>query len=88
MGGVWALTLTGPIRPSQDGALLDLAEGLEQPPDVLLALLLAEHSHKQLPVFWMGREGGGGRGGRKEGGRVEERREQTHATADGTVLLS
>lgn len=51
VGGVWALTLTGPIRPSQDGALLDLAEGLEEPPDVVLALLLAEHSHKQLPVF-------------------------------------
>lgn len=83
VGGVWALTLTGPIRPSQDGALLDLAEGLEQPPDVVLALLLAEHSHKQLPVFWIGREEGG-----REGGRVEERREQTNATADGTVLLS
>lgn len=83
MGGVWALTLTGPIRPSQDGALLDLAKGVEQPPDVVLALLLAEHSHKQLPVFWIGREEGRG----KEGGRAEERREQTNATADGTVLL-
>lgn len=72
VGGVWALTLTGPIRPSQDGALLDLAEGLKQPTDVILALLLAEHSHKQLPVFWIGREEGGGRGGRrKEGGREE-----------------
>lgn len=72
MGGVWALTLTGPIRPSQDGALLDLAEGLEEPPDVVLALLLAEHSHKQLPVFWMGREEGGEKRegeGRKECGR-------------------
>lgn len=29
VGGVWALTLTGPIRPSQDGALLDLAKGLK-----------------------------------------------------------
>lgn len=83
VGGVWALTLTGPIRPSQDGALLDLAKGLEQSPDVVLALLLAEHSHKQLPVFWIGREEGVGKGGR-----VEERREQTNATADGTVLLS
>lgn len=51
VGGVWALTLTGPIRPSQDGALLDLAEGLKQPSDVFLALLLAEHPHKQLPVL-------------------------------------
>lgn len=84
VGGVWALTLTGPIRPSQDGALLDLAEGLEQPPDVILALLLAEHSHKQLPVFWIGTGAGRGKGKK----RVEESREETNATADGTILLS
>lgn len=51
VGGVWALTLTGPIRPSEDGALLNLAEGLEQPPDIIFTLLLAEHPNKQLPVF-------------------------------------
>lgn len=59
-GGVWwvALTLTGPIRPSQDCALLDLAEGLEKATDIILTLLLAKHSHKQLPVFWMERRKG------------------------------
>ena len=75
MGDVWALTLTGPIRPSKDGAFLDLAEGLEQPPDIVLALLFAEHSHKQLPVFWIGREKG-----------EEDKREERNATADGTIL--
>lgn len=77
MGGVWALTLTGPVRPSQDGALLDLAEGLKQPPDVVLALLLAKHSDKQLPVFWIGREEGEG----KEGGRKERDRQMLHLMA-------
>lgn len=61
-----ALTLTGPIRPSQDGALLDLAEGLKEPPDVLLALLLPKHPHKQLPVFWRETEGEEERRERKE----------------------
>lgn len=65
VGGVWALTLTGPIRPSKYGALLNLAEGLKQPPDVVLALLLAEHPHKQLPVFWIRREMRRGRRGRR-----------------------
>lgn len=50
-GGVWPLTLTGPIRPSQDGALLHLAKGLKEAPHVVLTLLLAQHPHKQLPVF-------------------------------------
>ena len=76
MGNVWALTLTGPIRPSKDSALLNLAEGLEQPPDIVFALLLAEHPHKQLPVFWIGGETGG-RGGEGGGGRwAEEGREK------------
>lgn len=63
-GGVWPLTLTGPIRPSQDGALLHLAKGLKEAPHVVLALLLAQHPHKQLPVLWME--------GRTERKKVEE----------------
>lgn len=80
MGNVWALTLTGPIRPSKDSALLNLAEGLEQPPDIVFTLLLAEHPHKELPVFWIGGETGEG------GGWVEEKREERNATAGGTIL--
>lgn len=72
---MWALTLTGPIRPSQDGALLDLAEGLEEPPDVILALLLSQHSHEQLPVLWMVRM----EGGRRRGGGREERRDKCYS---------
>lgn len=46
------VTFTGAIRAPQDGALLDMAKGLEQAPDVLLTLLLPQHSHKQLSVLW------------------------------------
>lgn len=44
-------TFAGSIRPSEDGALLDLAKGLKEAPDVILALLLPQHTHKELPVF-------------------------------------
>lgn len=46
------VTFTGAIRAPQDGALLDMAEGLEQASDVLLTLLLPQHPHKQLSVLW------------------------------------
>lgn len=46
------VTFTGAIRASQDGALLDMAKGLEQASDVLLTLLLPQHPHKQLSVLW------------------------------------
>lgn len=49
---MWPLTLTGPIRPSQDGALLHLAKGLEEAPHILLSLLLPQHPHEELPVLW------------------------------------
>lgn len=51
--GGWPLTLTGPIRPSQDGALLHLAKGLKEAPHVILSLLLPQHPHEELPVLWM-----------------------------------
>lgn len=44
-------TFAGSVRPSEDGALLDLAKGLKEAPDVILALLLPQHTHKELPVF-------------------------------------
>ena len=44
-------TFASSVGPSEDGALLDLAEGLEEAPDVVLALLLPQHAHKELPVF-------------------------------------
>lgn len=44
-------TFAGSIGPSEDGALLDLAEGFKEAPDVILALLLPQHAHKELPVF-------------------------------------
>lgn len=50
--GVVQVTFTGTIGTPQDSALLDMAEGLEQTSDILLTLLLAQHSHKQLPVLW------------------------------------
>lgn len=46
------VTFTGAIRAPQDSAFLDMAEGLEQASDVLLTLLLPQHSHKQLSVLW------------------------------------
>lgn len=63
-----ALTLTGPIRPSENGTLLDLPEALKQPAHVVLTLLLPQHAHEQLPVFWREeknrrrRKGGAGHG--------------------------
>jgi len=39
------------ILISQDGALLDGAVVLEDVPDLVLGLLLAEHPHEQLPVL-------------------------------------
>lgn len=44
-------TFAGSVGASQDGALLDLAKGLKEAPDVVLALLLPQHPHKELPVF-------------------------------------
>lgn len=56
-----APTFARPIGPTQDGALLNLSEGLEEAPDVILALLLPQHAHKELPVFWrQSRAVGGG----------------------------
>lgn len=46
------VTFTGAIGAPQDGALLDVAKGLEQASDVLLTLLLAQHTHKQFSVLW------------------------------------
>lgn len=46
------VTFTGAIRAPQDSAFLYVAERLEQASDVLLTLLLAQHSHKQLSVLW------------------------------------
>lgn len=40
------------IRASENGALLNAAEGLEQAPHIVLALLFVQHAHKQLSVFW------------------------------------
>lgn len=50
--GTVQVTFAGTVRTPQDSALLDMAEGLEQTSDILLTLLLAQHSHKQLPVLW------------------------------------
>lgn len=56
-----APTFAGPIGPTQDGAFLNLSEGLEEAPDIILALLLPQHAHKELPVFWrQSRAVGGG----------------------------
>lgn len=44
-------TFAGSVGPAEDGALLDLAEGLKEAPDVVLALLLPQHAHEELPVF-------------------------------------
>lgn len=46
----------GAVGSSQDGALVYAAEGLEQPSDVFVALLLSKHPHKQLPVLCKTRE--------------------------------
>lgn len=46
------VTFTGAVRAPQDRALFYMAEGLEQAPDILLALLLPQHPHKQLSVLW------------------------------------
>ena len=45
------LTFTGAVGTPEHGALVYVSEGLEQPPYVLVALLLAQHAHKQLPVL-------------------------------------
>lgn len=39
------------VRPPQDPALLDLAEGGEHHPDLVLAVLLGHHADEELPVF-------------------------------------
>lgn len=44
-------TFAGSIRPSEDGAFLNLAEGLKEAADIILTLLLPQHAHKELPVF-------------------------------------
>lgn len=44
-------TFAGSIGPSEDGALLDLAKGFEEATDIILTLLLPQHTHKELPVF-------------------------------------
>lgn len=45
------LTFAGSVRTPEDGAFLNLAKGLKEPPDVVLTLLLPQHAHKELPVF-------------------------------------
>lgn len=45
------VTFAGAVRSSQHGALVDAAKGLKQPSNVLVALLLSQHAHKQLPVL-------------------------------------
>ena len=44
-------TLAVAVLVAEDGALLDDAVVLEDVPDLLLGLLLAEHTHEQLPVL-------------------------------------
>lgn len=39
------------VRPPQDPALLDLAEGGEHHPNLVLAVLLGHHADEELPVF-------------------------------------
>lgn len=39
------------VRPPQDPALLDLAEGGEHHTDLILAVLLGHHADEKLPVF-------------------------------------
>lgn len=44
-------TFAGAIRSSQHSTLIYAAEGLKQPFDVLVALLLSQHAHKQLSIL-------------------------------------
>lgn len=39
------------IRPPKNSALLDLTEGGEHHPDLVLAVLLGDHAYEELPVF-------------------------------------
>lgn len=45
------VTFAGAVRSSQHSALVYAAKGLKQPSDVIVALLLSQHAHKQLPVL-------------------------------------
>lgn len=44
-------TFAGAIWSPQHSALVYAAKRLKQPPDILIALLLSQHAHKQLPVL-------------------------------------
>ena len=44
-------TFTGPVGAPEHGALVYVSEGLEQPPHILVTLLLPQHAHKQLTVL-------------------------------------
>lgn len=44
-------TFAGAVGSSQHSTLVYAAKGLKQPSDVLIALLLSQHAHKQLPVL-------------------------------------
>lgn len=46
-----SFTFAGSVRSSQHSALIYAAEGLEEPSDVFIALLLSQHAHKQLSVL-------------------------------------
>lgn len=49
--GHMRFTFAGAVRSSQHSALVYAAKGLKQSPHVLVALLLSQHAHKQLPVL-------------------------------------
>jgi len=44
------------IWSSQNSTLIYAAKGLKQPSDILITLLLSQHTHKQLPVFWWSKD--------------------------------
>lgn len=50
--GGYELTFAVAVGASEDGAFLDAAERLEEAPHVVFGLLLVEHAHKELSVFW------------------------------------
>lgn len=51
-------TFAGPIWPPKHSALVYGPKWFKHLPDVLICLLLSQHPHKELPVFW-GRSIGG-----------------------------